>query len=313
MTVGMRETGRDVSELLNRPMLDEDLALVASHPWTRALRRLVAEYREQGLAVVNGGLAYSNLLEGPAQMLTGHPYRLWEYTSLFGVVGDSFDGRRFLDIGGAASPLPCLLAEHGGRVLAIEREPLLVSLSDHISRVRSLDLRAEVADAGTFSGGTGAFDVVTCVSVIEHVPRGACPRLFRNIARMLVPGGLCYLTFDYGTHDGRADQSIPEIAPLGRALEEAGLRFVGNDPRELPDEVLALRSAPRHAAVAQRMRLNRRPFDADTPWPEVGRYLVRRLLGLGRHPPTRYARHNFFRLFLARESGSVTARGGGRS
>jgi len=49
------------------------------------------------------------------------------------------------------------------------------------------------------------------------------------------------------------------------------------------------------------MALNRRPFDAETPWPEVVRYLGRRLLGIGRRTVTRYARHNFFRLFVIRK------------
>jgi SAM-dependent methyltransferase len=297
-------------ELLNRPMLDEDIAAVASDPWALALRRLVAEYREQGLVVANGALRYSNILEGPAQMLTCHPYRQWEYASLFRVLGDSLDGRTFLDVGGAGSPLPCLLAENGARGVALDLEPLLVELSNHVSRVRGLDLRAEVADAVTLSGRSAEFDVVVCISVLEHVPPADRPRLLRNAFRMLKSGGLLFLTFDYGTHvaGDRArgtswttlDESLPDIAPLCEALEHTGFVFVGNDPRELPDEVLAQRAAPHHTAVTHRLALNRRPFDARTPWVEVGRYVARRL-GLGRCPPTRYARHNFFRLFARRE------------
>jgi 2-polyprenyl-3-methyl-5-hydroxy-6-metoxy-1,4-benzoquinol methylase len=297
---------------LNRPMFEEDVEWVISDPWAHRLRRLVAEYREQGLAVVNGALAYSNLLEGPAQMLTCHPYRQWEYASLFRVLGDSLDGRTFLDVGGAGSPLPCLLAENGARGVALDLQPLLVELSNHISHVRGLDLKAEVADAVTLSGRSAEFDVVICISVLEHVPPANRQRLLRNVSRTLKPGGLLYLTFDYGTYvagdlprtrDTRRtglDESLSDVTPLCEALEETGFVFVGNDPRELPREVLALKAAPHHAVIAHRLALNRPPFDAGTPWPQVGRYLARRL-GLGRRPRTRYARHNFFRLFACKE------------
>jgi SAM-dependent methyltransferase len=304
----------DPSRFLNRPMLERDLPEIGHDRWAGELRRLVAEYREQGLPLVNGDLAFSNLLEGPAQMLTCHPYRLWEYSSLFKVLGEPHGGSTFLDVGGAASPLPFLLAEHGARGVTLDLQPLLVCLSNHVSQVRGLDLRAEVADAAAGIGGDAEFDFATCVSVIEHVPRDRRSPLFRNIARAIKPGGFLYLTFDYGTYavrDSRQghesssetiDESLSDLAPLCDDLRAAGLAFVENDPRQLPDEVIALKAAPHHAAVARRMVASRRPFDAETAWLEIGRYVGRRLLGLGRRPATRYARHNFFRLFLTRES-----------
>jgi hypothetical protein len=125
-------------------------------------------------------------------------------------------------------------------------------------------------------------------------------------------GGIFYLTFDYGTyqahtpylrHEGvlaTADESIGDIAPLCTALAEAGFTFLGNDPRNLPTFVLAKKAAPRSAEVAFRMSLNRPPFDADTVWSEVARYLAKRLLGHGSRTRTRYSHHNFFRLFLVK-------------
>jgi SAM-dependent methyltransferase len=303
----------DPSQLLNRPMLERDLGEVAVDPWAAALRRLVAEYRELALPLANGELAYCNLLEGPAQLLTCHPYRLWEYASLFKALGEELRARRFLDVGGAASPLPFLLAEHGAQGLALELQPLLVALSNHVSARRGLDLRAELSGAVAEVGHPEAFDFATCVSVLEHVPAAERPQLLQSVARALKPGGLLYLTFDYGSyvapsaypqHAGAGaglDESLSDLAPLCAALTQAGFAFLGNDPRQLPGELLALKAAPRHLAMARRMALNRRPFDAETPWPEVVRYLGRRLLGVGRRTVTRYARHNFFRLFVTRK------------
>jgi SAM-dependent methyltransferase len=194
--------------------------------------------------------------------------------------------------------------------VALERQPLLVELCNHAARARGLDLRAEDVDATTGIGPEGGFDLAACISVVEHVPPAERRSLLRNAARALRPGGLLYLTFDYGTHVARApygqgpadspDEALADLEPLCATLLEGGLSFVENDPRELPEEVRARKTAPGHVATARRMALNRPPYDAETPWSEVGRYLGRRLLGLGRTPPTRYASHNFFRLFLRR-------------
>ena len=98
--------------------------------------------------MLNGSFAFSNMAEGDAQILTCSPYRLWEYTSLFRVLnGASPRGLRFLDIGGAGSPLPFFLAERGLVGEAVDLQPMLVAVCNHVAAVRKLPLHAAVATA----------------------------------------------------------------------------------------------------------------------------------------------------------------------
>jgi SAM-dependent methyltransferase len=299
-----------VRALLNRPLLASDLDELRSNAWAGKTRELVARYRAEGLPVMNGGFAYSNLLEGRAQAMTCIPYRLWEYSSLFLELPERRDDELLLDIGGAGAPLAYLLAESGRRVLTIDLQPVLVALAQHAASVRSLPLQAKVADVTKDLGELeGSVSVVTFVSVLEHVPVAARRAIFDAVARLLQPRGLFYMTFDYGHYEevdgyvqerstSHASRSVEDVRALSDDLERAGFRFRGNDPRELPADVLALTTSP----VARQARWSRavttQPFDAETPWSEVAKYVVKRLFRYTRARRSRFDRHNFFRMFL---------------
>jgi SAM-dependent methyltransferase len=289
------------SELLNRPMFATDLRVVEGQPWAQRLRRLVAEYASDSLPVMNGSFAASNLREGKDQALTCGPYRLWEYASLFLVYQAERPWRRVLDVGGAASPLPYLLAESGIVTHALDLQPLLVAVCNHVAAVRGLPLTAAVADIAAGVEGEERYDAVVMISVIEHIDPPRRPDVFRVIHDLLEPGGLLYLTFDYGTYARDGDTSIGDVAELCATAEELGFAIVGNDPRSLPPDVLALKCAPRARAVARRMAANAGVFDAATPLPAIAKYLFRRVILDPRPRPTRFDEHNFFRLFLCRQ------------
>lgn len=302
--------------LLNRPLLESDLDQIGKNPHAVALRRMVAEYAALGLPVMNGSFLYSNLVEGPMQQLTCSPFRLWEYSSLFDVWRRT-PGANVLDIGGAASPLPYLLAERGAHVTATDLQPLLVEVANHVARQRKIPLEAVCRDvANPPPEWDGAFDLVTSISVLEHIPPEARFLIFQAIYRILRPGGLFYMTFDYGSfqerttyrgEDQERSQAIDDIAPLADQMERAGLRFVENDPRGLSSAVLALQRTPgdlRNLAMWQRQLIG--VVDAETRWRTLAGYVLRRVLH--RRPPemeTRFHHHNFFRVFLEKPSSAV--------
>ena len=301
----------DYAHLLNRPMLDSDLAEQASGRWPQAIRNLMREYREAALPVMNGSLAFSNLVEGPDRVLTCNPYRLWEYSSLFLELDRGRKCELFLDIGGAASALPFLLAENGFRGIAADLQPMLVAVCSHVASVRKLPLEARVADVTTdLSELAGKCDVVTFISVLEHIPAAARPLIMQRMYDLLRPGGLLYITFDYGTytesdtyrfHEGRrmeGSRSVSSVEEFADVALAAGFRFVGNDPRELPAEVRALQSSPDHRRVIWRYTMNVGPVDAATSWGAIARYVIKRLFRYTSMTHSRFAKHNFFRAFL---------------
>lgn len=302
------------SESFNRPMLESDLAETETNPVAAEMRALVRRYREEALPVVNGSFAYSNLMEGPAQALTCHPYRLWEYASLFRLKELGEGKLRFADVGGAGAPLAYFLAEKGHPGLAIDLQPFAVDLCNYVAAVRSLPLQALVGDVGTdFADRAGQFDLVTCISVIEHVPASGRAAFLGGMGRLLRPGGILYLTFDYGTYrvddsrylrhePGRTceSESLCDLDHLCATIHDAGFRVLGNDPRRLPPEILAGQSAPGRDEVMRQRAMTLGGVDGATPWAVLAKYLARRVLRLHRAVPTRFDRHNFFRMSLQR-------------
>ena len=297
--------------LLNRPMLPSDLVQVASDARAQQLRRMVRQYRDAALPVMNGGFAYSNIAEGDEQMLTCNPYRLWEYTSFFLGLSDG-GGRRFVDVGGAASPFPYFLAENGFEGTAIDLQPVLVAICNHVASQRRLPLHAIVEDATKpRTDFHEPFDVVTCISVLEHIPEAQRAIVFETIFRALRPGGLFYLTFDYGNYverdgydnrsaDREPSKSIGDVDAISDVLETCGFRFIGNDPRRLETTLKARTASPSARAITARYLLNRPAIDGKTPWSAVLRYVARRALHISRIRDSRFFHHNFFRMFLTK-------------
>ena len=213
---------------------------------------------------------------------------------------------RILDVGGAGSALPYLLARLGHEVVTSDIQPWLVDLCGHIAKAKELNIRAATADLTNASANLGGpYDVVSCISVLEHIHPDKRSVAIRQLHDLAKPGGLVYLTFDYGDYrHGRPgsrsfSEAISDIAPICEAVLAAGLRFKGNDPLELPSHVIAQRSTPEFEAIGRSIQLTMKPMDGKTPWHSVLGYVARRL-GWSRSEPNRFAHHNFFRMFLER-------------
>ncbi len=293
----------DILSLPNRPMLPEDLSMLAANPWPGRIRALVDEFTVQGWPVLNGSFRHSSLTEGPSRLFTCNPYRLWEYASILDVVSKLPGKPSFIDVGGAGSVLPYLLASLGHEGLAVDAQSWLTDLCGHIARARKLPLQTANADLTKDDNiWANTWNIVLCVSVLEHMPASQRAGALRRLAGMVKPGGLLCLTFDYGTHaePGRPDAgAIQDVKPLCDILTGHGLRFRGNDPRELPSTVLEIRSAPDAERIGALTQSTLGPTDNSTSWRSLAGRAFRKM-GLRREGPGRFAVHNFFRMFLER-------------
>jgi len=282
----------------NRPMAEADLEWVRRNGEARKLCALVDEYTAAALPVMNGSLKYSNFNEGPERLFTLNQYRLWEYVSLLQRLPELEGKVRFLDVGGAGAVLAYALAERGHRGVAVDLNAELVATCAGVAGNRKLPLGAKVCDAAKDLSVAGeGFDLVTLVSVLEHIPECEWAKVFANCARVMRRGGWLYLTFDYGDYHTEQPfgQSVKDVAPLLAAVKAAGLRCQGNDPGQLPAEWLALKSAPGHRQFGRQfyLHMGRAPSLAKKLKRQVKRVVAPLV-----QPPTRFAKHNFFRMLL---------------
>lgn len=131
-------------------------------------------------------------------------------------------GRRILDLGCGSGGVLSLLDAYG-RTVGLEPfgEPLRIARSrGHRRLVRADALAVPLAD--------GAFDLITALDVLEHLPDDGAAAA--EINRLLAPGGQLLLAvpayrFLWSEHDIALDHYRRYVAPDVRALVEgAGLR-----------------------------------------------------------------------------------------
>jgi 2-polyprenyl-3-methyl-5-hydroxy-6-metoxy-1,4-benzoquinol methylase len=216
---------------LNRMRLATFLARFADDKDVRDLLALDVLGTVAGLPLSSTGL------EETIPSLTIRPFRLWEYTWLYKALQLSAGGLNVLDLGGPASHLSILAALAGCRVTSIDINPAFVQAAQECARaldLTSLEPRlGDMRDLSAFSDEH--FDVVISCSVLEHLTAHDQEVALREVARVLKPGGLVGLTFDFGLGAPGANEHLPpphdpppNSAEALRRYMQGGLVQAGN-------------------------------------------------------------------------------------
>lgn len=181
------------------------------------------------------------------------PHKMWEYArGVSCVLGASpFQqredppGMRVLDFGGGATLPVFFLAHAGCKVICLDIDPRLTEWTNHVAQNHgwellgsTFDLTQVNVDPQNFGGAWGAFDAVISFSVLEHLPKPVQQLTVERLARLLKPGGVLALTFDYGENAPvagavRGEQEVQRLKAAtglqfleGDAFHDTGQRFV---------------------------------------------------------------------------------------
>lgn len=121
--------------------------------------------------------------------------------------------RLLVDLGSGLGGYSLLFARQGARVISLDLMADKIRLPE--------DCRPVSASALDVPLASESVDVVFCASLIEHVADPA--QTLAEIRRILVPGGMCYLSFPpfYSPRGGH------EYAPYHYFGEKTALRLVG--------------------------------------------------------------------------------------
>jgi SAM-dependent methyltransferase len=132
----------------------------------------------------------------------GRPVNYWraiEY-QLICEAADFQAGDRVLDIGSPKLLSLYLAKVVGADVVATDIDDYFVAPQQRVAEVEGVPperLRLQVEDGRRLSFEDASFDKVFSLSVLEHIPDDGDSACVAEIARVLVPGGECYLTVPF--------------------------------------------------------------------------------------------------------------------
>lgn len=147
---------------------------------------------------------------------------------------------------GVCHPFKFYLSQHCKKVYACDLDPRITSTSHILD-----DIRVNVGEAGVAAAAPyispspklsyafanlialpyvdDSFDLVYCVSVLEHLPSPDRATALKEFSRTLKPQGMLILTVDYPTVD---------LEELPVQLQAAGFKFAGEVDYERPENVV---------------------------------------------------------------------------
>jgi 2-polyprenyl-3-methyl-5-hydroxy-6-metoxy-1,4-benzoquinol methylase len=222
---------------LNRPRLATFLAQFAEDKDVRDLLALDLIGSAAGLPLSSTGLIETK----PTLVL--RPFRLWEYAWLYKALQLSTGGMRVLDLGGPATHLSILTALAECHVTSVDVNPVFVEAAHECARILQLPtLDARLGDMRDLSEfADESFDAVMTCSVLEHLTGEDQAIALREVARVLKPGGVAGLTFDFGIPAPGANEylSPPHDPPQNAAMalgrySQGTLAPIGNTFAEGP-------------------------------------------------------------------------------
>jgi ADP-heptose:LPS heptosyltransferase/SAM-dependent methyltransferase len=181
-----------------------------------------------------------------------HASKQWEYLFALECLatrhGERASGLRVADVGGGRGALAPYLAALGNSVTVVDTDYLWDDGGDpdverrYRAWARRFGYEARFGSLYNLPADDEAFDVVTSISVVEHVAHKDF--VLKEALRVLKPGGLLILTFDFSNQPERFEDGIRReiFSPdrLVAALEEIGVLPPHSDPRAVEASARAI-------------------------------------------------------------------------
>jgi ubiquinone/menaquinone biosynthesis C-methylase UbiE len=177
------------------------------------------------------------------------------------------------------------MAKIGANVSTMDLQADLIENTRQVANKMGWRIDARVMDLTALDYDDETFDVVISVSVLEHMNDELKIIGIKEMARVLKPGGIMGITFDFGVSVGQGHTPVQTVADIVRLfMKPSGLSLYGDGK---------LYNTMNPETTATKFQYRRFPFIA-------GAFLERLLRTILRRPLRKYT---FYSLFLQRPNG----------
>lgn len=189
------------------------------------------DIQREPFAGINRGIAALIAKEKDAgeQRSFVYPSKVWEYP--WALTRHPLPkGELVLDAGCGVSTMPLYLASEGATVVALDNDVRWLSLERVAAQFHGLPVVPVLGNIEGLGFPDDTFDRVYCISVLEHIDVARQPKAIREMARVLRPGGVLYLTVDYDQEERRSGDDVvyDRLALQRNAIGPSGLEIEGS-------------------------------------------------------------------------------------
>lgn len=128
-----------------------------------------------------------------------------------------------LDVGASTGIIDNVIADHVKKLVGTDIDQGAIAFAKKQFKKNNLIFKTEDAMKLTFKDNS--FDVVICTHVYEHVPNA--DKLFREIYRVLKPGGVCYLAAINALWPMEPHYDLPFLSYVPKSLANIYIRVKG--------------------------------------------------------------------------------------
>ena len=155
--------------------------------------------------------------------------RSWEYPYVYHNILSLLKNKKkakVLDLGSGITFFPYALLGADFSVVALDNDPKTkIGLEKANSKLAKKYGKLEFveADAKKMPFGNSNFDLVYCISVLEHIPQNH--QVVKELSRVLKKGGICILTFDINLNDNQIGLDSKKLLKLRNEIEKYFVQY----------------------------------------------------------------------------------------
>lgn len=208
---------------------------------------------------------------------------------------DKLKRLNLLDIGSSTGIIDNYLADYFKKVTGTDIDEQGVKFAQQ--RFKKPNLVFQTADAMKLSFKDDTFDIVICTHIYEHVP--SAKQLFKEIERVLKPGGVCYLAALNKWWPIEPHYNLPFLSWLPKSMANIYLRTLskGNVYYETLESRSGLRKLAKNFRIIEltaKVLANPELFGYE----DILKGLSRKTLGKILSPAAKYMAPTFFWLLI---------------
>jgi SAM-dependent methyltransferase len=151
-------------------------------------------------------------------------YLYWEIVWVLSKGPALSAGARLLDAGGTASLFTCYLASLGYDMHSVDLNEKLVAVGNTIAKAMGWRMHSYAMNMMDLDFPDDHFDHAYSICVFEHLTQDIKRGALREIARVLKPGGVLSITFDYKNPAPFMMETGPSTAPENQISSASDIR-----------------------------------------------------------------------------------------